>query len=363
MKFLLCLPNMQGLKSMLALTQIIQSTPVDMNFFALRLIPLSERDSSVMMATESEETIKFDAALNIFKTFGTMNRIGMKLLMSVCPYDDFAEQILNSADEMNANVIIIPWNPHRNTDDQMEKHYKDAIGMMYTESHRKSLIDAVCSKAACSVVVFVDRGFTIQTPEYDHQMTTKSSRSAILAAMETSPQRVIIPFIGGEDSREAVILALYFTHYKGIKTKILRLVKKEDTNGEKTVGSASGSNPGSRNGSNTSTPKTSPKMSRFVSNTTLGELDAAAAEKSNNEDSRLLENIRVNQEDVQVEELGYSNLENSIREYVGSNNLQKNDLLIIGKQLYENTLRAFVDEDCLASVCIVQKSGSAPITP
>ena len=49
LKILLCLPDMTSVSPMMALTQVIQTTPVDMTVNALRLIPLGERNSTVMV--------------------------------------------------------------------------------------------------------------------------------------------------------------------------------------------------------------------------------------------------------------------------------------------------------------------------
>ena len=56
---------------------------------ALQLVEVSERTSTVMMATEHEEMIRNDAVV-VFRTFGQLNGIGIKSHMSVCQSTDNA---------------------------------------------------------------------------------------------------------------------------------------------------------------------------------------------------------------------------------------------------------------------------------
>lgn len=97
LRLMICLKSIQCVPSMMSLVQMIQSTPIDMTLFALRLISLGERSSTIMMASEADVTIRGDSVLNVFKTFGEMSRIGFKPLLAVSHYEDFADNILTNA--------------------------------------------------------------------------------------------------------------------------------------------------------------------------------------------------------------------------------------------------------------------------
>ncbi|KAF9544053.1 K(+)/H(+) antiporter [Mortierella hygrophila] len=79
---------------------------------ALRLLHLTERSSSVLMAaTERAEVLRRDALMTVFQAFAKLNNIFIRprMTLSTDP-DDFANSICDEAAESGSGVIIIPWN-------------------------------------------------------------------------------------------------------------------------------------------------------------------------------------------------------------------------------------------------------------
>lgn len=334
-KLMLCLPNLQTLPSMMAITQMIQSTPVEMSLHALRLIPLGERDSTVMMASDSENTIRADPALNVFKTFGDLNRVGVSPMLNVCRFEDFAENIVGAADEINANLIILPWNPHTGTSEPLEEHHKGFV-QRYDQSQRKLLVDAVCENSSCTIVVFIDRGFSIGTHvSYNHELTTQSTRSALIAAAEEDPQQIYVFFAGGADDREALLFSLYLTHFKGAQVHLIIVQKNNET----TMAGLS------RSDSAIIGLNKSDSVQTLNVNSTL-----------NKEDEQLLSTVVKQCPTVKVQEHIVVQPLDFMAEFINEKHLQKIDLVIVGKSRYESGLRNFVDSECKSSVCVVQCS-------
>ncbi|KAF8940745.1 K(+)/H(+) antiporter [Haplosporangium gracile] len=79
---------------------------------ALRLLHLTERSSSVLMAaTERAEVLRRDALMTVFQAFAKLNNILVRprMTLSTDP-DDFANSICDEAAESGSGVIIVPWN-------------------------------------------------------------------------------------------------------------------------------------------------------------------------------------------------------------------------------------------------------------
>ncbi|KAG0277853.1 K(+)/H(+) antiporter [Linnemannia exigua] len=79
---------------------------------ALRLLHLTERSSSVLMAaTERAEVLRRDALMTVFQAFAKLNNILVRprMTLSTDP-DDFATSICDEAIESGTGVIIVPWN-------------------------------------------------------------------------------------------------------------------------------------------------------------------------------------------------------------------------------------------------------------
>ncbi|KAK3835675.1 MAG: Sodium/hydrogen exchanger family-domain-containing protein [Linnemannia gamsii] len=79
---------------------------------ALRLLHLTERSSSVLMAaTERADVLSRDALMTVFQAFAKLNNILIqpRMTLSTDP-DDFAHSICDEAADSGAGVVIIPWN-------------------------------------------------------------------------------------------------------------------------------------------------------------------------------------------------------------------------------------------------------------
>ncbi|KAG0280232.1 K(+)/H(+) antiporter [Linnemannia exigua] len=79
---------------------------------ALRLLHLTERSSSVLMAaTERADVLSRDALMTVFQAFAKLNNILVqpRMTLSTDP-DDFAHSICDEAADSGAGVVIIPWN-------------------------------------------------------------------------------------------------------------------------------------------------------------------------------------------------------------------------------------------------------------
>ncbi|KAG0040319.1 phosphatidylinositol-3,5-bisphosphate 5-phosphatase, partial [Podila clonocystis] len=82
------------------------------SLIALRLLHLTERSSSVLMAaTERAEVLRRDTLMVVFQAFAKLNGISVqsRMTLSVDP-DDFAQSIYDEAVESGADTIIFPWN-------------------------------------------------------------------------------------------------------------------------------------------------------------------------------------------------------------------------------------------------------------
>lgn len=220
-------------------------------------------------------------------------------------------------DKTSANVIIVPFTQHVK---------KSAFGINeYYDNHaRQHLTDALFQRATCTIVVFIDRGLSIKTPLYEQEMTTRSKRSELMAAVIESPQVVYIIFNGGKEAREAVTFGMYFTHFNGIRIKILRVDLKAEA-GVLFTG----------------------PIETLESSRTLSDIAPS-------DDERLI-NMAKAMTNVSVEILG--NGEGGIVEYLSARAVTNDDLVLVGRSYYEHAaVKQFVDHDCKSSCLIVQRN-------
>ncbi|KAG0210660.1 K(+)/H(+) antiporter [Mortierella sp. GBA30] len=96
-----------------ASVRVASTTPAARpTLLALRLLHLTERSSSVLMAaTERVEVLRRDTLMVVFQAFAKLNDILVepRMTLSTDP-DDFAQSICDEAVESGTGVIIFPWN-------------------------------------------------------------------------------------------------------------------------------------------------------------------------------------------------------------------------------------------------------------
>ena len=179
------------------ITQQIQTSTKKCTINALRLIQLSVGGSmsKVMMASDSSETIKADAVINVFRTFGQLNKCSVRTFLSVSTFEDYAENIITSAQDLNANLILFPVEIGSTT---------------FPKGNFANIAAELCEKSTCSVAIFVERGFGVSSATAEeHQMPGQN-------------QRILFPFIGGADDCEAALFLTNIAAHKGISITVLR---------------------------------------------------------------------------------------------------------------------------------------------
>ncbi|KAJ3218655.1 K(+)/H(+) antiporter [Dinochytrium kinnereticum] len=219
---LLCyLPGMSTIPAMMALTDLLkQQEDLPMSVIALRLIRLSDRHSTVMMATDADSTLRSDPVTSVFRTFGHLNQIGVSSVLAVANIEEFPDQIVAAAANNDANLLLIPW-----------QHAAD-LSSLVDENHIHSLVDAVQRDAPCTVAVFIDRGFGVLRGLSSSSDKKDGTASSIALSLST-PQRIFIPYFGGRDDKEALQLAVHLARgaAPAVQITILRITSpKADTN-------------------------------------------------------------------------------------------------------------------------------------
>ncbi|KAJ3326581.1 K(+)/H(+) antiporter [Blyttiomyces sp. JEL0837] len=232
---LLCyLPGMQTVPAMMAFTELLRTSELPMSVKALRLIRLSDRNSTIMIATDTDATLRTDPVMNVFRAYGHLNHIGVSSTLAVSVIEEFPDQIVSAAKD--SNLIILPWQEAVGNQMGHGGHGHGGLGhggagagagpsnldhAAVDEGLRNSLIESVHRRAPCSVAVFLDRGFGTVLLESDTQPVPVSPKSGNAGKPTTT--RIFLPFFGGRDDREAMQLLLLLAK-ANVDIHVLRVV-------------------------------------------------------------------------------------------------------------------------------------------
>ncbi|ORY38180.1 hypothetical protein BCR33DRAFT_720886 [Rhizoclosmatium globosum] len=152
---LIYLPSM-GLCSLMHASPSLDSLTV----FALHLIKMDSRFTTVMQAAEKSDFIKEDALLNVFCTFTGLHKIPSHPILQVADADDIAPTIINCAKLSSVNLVIIPQLACKRIEGTTVMSPSHGwMGLDLTQQASSVAKNVRKSLASASVVHFIDRGF------------------------------------------------------------------------------------------------------------------------------------------------------------------------------------------------------------
>ncbi|KAG0055013.1 K(+)/H(+) antiporter [Gryganskiella cystojenkinii] len=178
------------------------------DILALRLLHLTERSSSVLLAaTERAEVLRRDTLMTVFQAFAKLNSIPLRPLMTLSTDpDDFAQSIYDEAIESGTGTIIVPWNSTSLPDPPLS-----IIGdgqspvlsrpLVTSNTQLVSRLLNVTSNKGLVTAVFVDREF--------------GGSGHFL--------NIMIPLYGSQDDEEALKLASAMSHNRICNILIVRI--------------------------------------------------------------------------------------------------------------------------------------------
>ena len=222
---LICLPGVNTVHSMMTLTRIIcpcrsngapeqrpSSSTSELGLsdvHVLRLVEITERFSSLIMAVNIAQTIAEDVALNIFAAFARIIQLSYRLHLRVSESRRFAEQVCEVALHTSSSIIFLPWQRFFLTQ------------AFFDASPQHELVWDVLNGSKCCVAVFVDRHAESEISQIAQE---GCSASILNTSSVQDASRILVPFFGGPDDREALMLAVRIAQeHPGSELIVLRL--------------------------------------------------------------------------------------------------------------------------------------------
>ncbi|GBB96608.1 hypothetical protein RclHR1_27980001 [Rhizophagus clarus] len=183
----------------------------------LRLIELTQRISTVIKISETEETLH-DPIVNLFRSFGQLNFVKVKANLAVVAQQDFAQHVAERAEDTDANLVIVPWGGAGAIIDDPSNPFTGPREKKETSPQVSSFIQEVYSEATnrANVGVFIDRGLGV------------SSLNQKEGGINAISVRVFLPFFGGIDDREALSFVIQLLDHPNVSVYVLRINKSTE---------------------------------------------------------------------------------------------------------------------------------------
>lgn len=75
----------------------------------MRLLQLTDRDSSVMTVSQVADYSRHDPVVNTFRTVGQLHNLAVSGKVAVMPEGRFAEALVGKAASMASDLLLVPW--------------------------------------------------------------------------------------------------------------------------------------------------------------------------------------------------------------------------------------------------------------
>jgi hypothetical protein len=208
---------------------------------ALRLMDLSERTSTVMYGSVTDELLRRDPLVAAMKTFSRLHRIPVSsTALSVTPHEEFSTKICQRAAEVRADLVLLPWNttlhpvvemasPNRHGE---SSGYNPFEGVFGKSSNPANLTSE--KSAAVVYAQFVRKVFSMSTVDVALFIENDGSSDGMdesddKAKPIVTGHHIFFPYFGGPDDRLALnfVIQLCGNGNGSVQATVVRMTKTE----------------------------------------------------------------------------------------------------------------------------------------
>lgn len=195
----------------------------------VRLMELTDRDSSVMRVSEIDEYTLWDPVINTFRAFGQWRDIAIVAGVSVVPEHSYADTIVGMAREESADLLLIPWSETGGMSEVQTGLGIDEASR-FVNGPYTDFVSNVLSNATRNVGVLVERNIYSrssgkQRPQLTRTASALSVRSSTWggATAAARSHHIVLPFFGGDDDRFALKFLLQLAQNDQVTATVLHI--------------------------------------------------------------------------------------------------------------------------------------------
>ncbi|GAE00058.1 K+ homeostasis protein Kha1 [Paecilomyces variotii No. 5] len=212
----------------------------------VRLLELTDRDSSVMKVSEVHEYTVTDPVVNTFRAFGQLNDISMLGGVAVVPERSYADTILDMTREASADLLLIPWSESGSMS-ELQNYFSYDRAARFMNGPYTSFAHDVLDGARTNVGIFIDEGFG--QSEHNRPPAPKRTLSSMSVgsfntrasnSANAENHHIFFPFLGGDDDRFALRFVLQLAQNDTVTATIVH-VKRDSSSSSPSSSPASDS--------------------------------------------------------------------------------------------------------------------------
>lgn len=195
----------------------------------VRLMELTDRDSSVMKVSQVDEFSLWDPVVNTFRAFGQWHDISIRAGVSVVPEYSYADTVVGMAHDDAADLLLIPWSETGALADSHSGFEADETNR-FANGTFVEFVSSVLDRVPNNVGIFVERNVYTRAKAKGRPAAQRSiSAMSIRGSIWNNPpvvarsHHLVLPFFGGEDDRLAARFVLQLAQNDQVTATIIHV--------------------------------------------------------------------------------------------------------------------------------------------
>jgi hypothetical protein len=189
----------------------------------VRLMELTDRDSSVMKVAAAGEHALWDPVINTFRAFGEWHDLSLRAGVSVVPEYSYAETFIGMANQNSRDFLLLPWSESGTLADPQNGLEVDVAGRFANGAYTRFVSD-ILERVPNHVGILIERSPQARAGTPKRSTTAMSIQKSAWSRPVLGNQfhHIVLPFFGGQDDRFALRFVLQLCQHDQVTATIIQ---------------------------------------------------------------------------------------------------------------------------------------------
>jgi hypothetical protein len=193
----------------------------------VRLMELTDRDSSVMKVAAAGEHALWDPVVNTFRAFGDWHDLSLMAGVSVVPEHSYADTVIDMAQHDTADMLLLPWSETGTLADHHNGLEIDDANR-FSNGAYTSFVSDILERVPGHVGILIEYSPVSTSPKRPVVSRTASGMSfqgSIFARQPTGSRshHIVLPFFGGDDDRFALRMVMQLAQNDQVTATVIQI--------------------------------------------------------------------------------------------------------------------------------------------
>ncbi|CAP99541.1 Pc22g22530 [Penicillium rubens Wisconsin 54-1255] len=201
------------------------NTPLKVH--GVRLMELTDRDSSVMKVAAAGEHALWDPVVNTFRAFGDWHDLSLMAGVSVVPEHSYADTVIGMAQHDTADMLLLPWSETGTLADHHNGLEIDDANRFSNGAYTNFVSD-ILERVAGHVGILIEYSpvsTSSKRPVISRTASGMSLQGSTFARQRTGSHshHIVLPFFGGEDDRFALRMVMQLAQNDQVTATVIQI--------------------------------------------------------------------------------------------------------------------------------------------